>query len=163
MSPLVLITPENVGDYLERILEIENLSFSTPWSPMTFREEVKNSLSHVYGYSLNGELVGYICCWNSGREIQVMNIAVHPDCRRQGIGVSLMQRAVKSGVEQKAESVWLEVRTSNLPARNLYGKLGFREVGRRPRYYRDTGEDAIVMSLPITSCSSTTTHRLREV
>ncbi len=163
MSPFVLITPDNAGDYFARIMEIEKLSFLTPWSPMAFRDELQNSLSHMWGYALNGELLGYICYWNSGREIQVMNIAVHPDHRRQGTGAFLMQRAIRSGVEQKAESVWLEVRTSNRPARNLYEKLGFQEVGRRSRYYRDTGEDAIVMSLSIKSDPSTTTHRLREV
>jgi ribosomal-protein-alanine N-acetyltransferase len=163
MNPFVLITPENAGDYFTRILEIENLSFITPWSPMAFRDEVRNPLSQLWGYTSHGNLWGYICYWNSGREIQVMNLAVHPDCRRRGTGTFLMGRAIMAGVDEKAESVWLEVRTSNHVAQRLYEKLGFKEVGRRPRYYRDTGEDAIVMSLTDPYYPSTTTNRLREV
>jgi ribosomal-protein-alanine N-acetyltransferase len=163
MNPFVLITPENAGEYFARIIEIENLSFITPWSPEAFRDELRNPLSRILGYTVQGELWGYICFWNSGREIQVMNIAVHPECRRRGTAAFLMELAIRSGVEQKAEVVWLEVRTSNDPARHLYEKLGFQEVGRRPGYYRDTGEDAIVMSLSIPCSRSKINNRSQEV
>lgn len=149
MNRLVHITPANAGRYLERVLEIENLSFPTPWSVWAFRDELRKSLSRLWGWKVQGRLQGYICYWVAMREIQVLNVAVHPDWRRKGIGGLLIQQAVRSGITHRAEDLWLEVRTSNRSARNLYEKLGFREVGRRPRYYRDTGEDAIVMTLPI--------------
>ena len=149
MGGLVRIGPDNGGEHLARILEIEALSFSTPWSPTAFCEELRNPASHLWGYAGNGRLFGYICYWFVGREIQVLNLAVHPDRRRCGLGTLLMEQAIGTGMEQGAEGLWLEVRTSNLPAQRLYTGLGFREIGRRPRYYRDTGEDAIVMTLAI--------------
>lgn len=163
MSPFVLITPENAPEYLQRILEIENLSFITPWSPAAFTNGLRNSLARMRGYVADNTLQGYICYWNSGREIQVMNLAVHPEYRRRGVGALLLGRALESGKDEGAENVWLEVRTSNRAARTLYENFGFREVGRRPRYYRDTGEDAIMMNLSIISYTSTTTNRTREV
>jgi ribosomal-protein-alanine N-acetyltransferase len=97
----------------------------------------------------NDRLWGYICCWIAGPEIQILNLAVHPERRRSGLGTRLMEQAVETGTAEGAEGFWLEVRTSNLAAQCLYGGFGFREIGRRPRYYRDTGEDAIVMTLSV--------------
>jgi len=165
MSQLVHITQANVGLYMRRVLEIENLSFPTPWSVEAFRGELRNSLSRLWGWEEEDRLQGYICYWITMREIQVLNVAVHPDQRRRGVGTGLIRRAVRSGIAHGVEELWLEVRTSNRSARNLYEKLGFRAVGRRSRYYRDTGEDAIVMTLPISVPYplSTANQRAREV
>ncbi|MCF8061953.1 MAG: ribosomal protein S18-alanine N-acetyltransferase [Deltaproteobacteria bacterium] len=149
MKGILSITPQNAGDHLARILEIEALSFRTPWSAMAFCEEVRNPASRIWGYAEEGSLWGYICCTRSGMDLRIQNLAVHPHRRRRGLGASLLEQALRTGWIDGMAGVWLEVRISNRPARHLYGKLGFREVGRRPRYYRDTGEDAIVMRLAV--------------
>jgi len=165
MNPLVHITQANAGLYLKRVLEIENLSFPTPWSVEAFRDELRNSLSRLWGWEEEDRLQGYICYWITLREIQVLNVAVHPDWRRRGVGKGLIRQAVQSGIAHAVEDLWLEVRTSNRSARSLYEQLGFRAVGRRLHYYRDTGEDAIVMTLPIQVPLplSTANKRVREV
>jgi ribosomal-protein-alanine N-acetyltransferase len=163
------ITPENAGAHLARILEIEGLSFRSPWSPMAFCEEIRNPASRIWGY-VDGEerLWGYICCSLSGSDLRIQNVAVHPRRRRRGLGGRLIEQSLKAGWIDGMAGVGLEVRVSNRPARMLYRKLGFREVGRRPRYYRDTGEDAILMRLavrdiPRTAPVPVSTHCSREV
>ncbi len=149
MSGISRITPENAGDHLARILEIESQSFPTPWSPLAFCEELRNPSSRIWGYLENGRLWGYICCRFVARDVRIQNVAVHPRRRRHGVGGLLLEQALRAGWAGGMNGVRLEVRTSNRTAQRLYRKLGFREAGRRPRYYRDTGEDAIVMRLEI--------------
>jgi ribosomal-protein-alanine N-acetyltransferase len=168
MNGVLRITPQNAGSHLARILEIETLSFRTPWSAMAFCEEVRNPASRIWGYAEDGCLWGYICCSVSGMDLRIQNVAVHPRRRRQGLGRMLLDQALKTGWIDGMAGVWLEVRISNRPARRLYRMLGFREVGRRRRYYRDTGEDAILMRLaardiPRTTPAPVTTHCSREV
>ncbi len=149
MGRLARILPENAEEHLARILEIETLSFPTPWSARAFHDEFRNPASRIWGWMEKDLLWGYICCWLAGPEVQILNLAVHPVRRRCGLGTRLMEQAVEAGAGEGAEGIWLEVRTSNLAAQRLYGGFGFREIGRRPRYYRDTGEDAIVMTLSV--------------
>jgi len=149
MGGIARIVPENAEEHLARILEIETLSFPTPWSVRAFHDEFRNPASRIWGWMEEDRLWGYICCWVAGPEVQILNLAVHPERRRCGLGFRLMEQAVETGTAEGAECFWLEVRTSNLAAQRLYGGFGFREIGRRPRYYRDTGEDAIVMTLSI--------------
>jgi len=96
---------------------------------------------------LDHSLAGYVCFWLFANEIQVINIAVHPEKRNQGLGYSLLTKMIKDGIDKGMQTIWLEVRESNMPARVLYQKLGFGAIGRRTRYYKDTDEDAIVMAL----------------
>jgi len=165
MTTYVRITRANAERYLGRILEIEGLSFISPWNPVAFRGELGNPFSEMWALKEGGIIQGYICYWNSKKEIQILNVAVHPDYRRRGVGERLIRRVIQTGAEADAEQLWLEVRTSNRPAQNLYRKLGFFEVGRRPHYYRDTGEDAIVMNLiiPDGMAPSNKTNGSREV
>ncbi len=149
MNGVVRITPANAGDLLARILEIESLAFPTPWSALAFCEELRNPASKIWGYAEKGCLWGYICCTLAGRGVRIQNLAVHPQRRRRGMGRRLLEQALRDGWAGGLNGAWLEVRTSNRAAQRLYCKLGFREVGRRPRYYRDTGEDAILMRLAI--------------
>ena len=96
--------------------------------------------------SYNGKIVGYIGSWIVQGEAQITNIAVDPDFRRRGIGESMLKEfesIVKNSLGVAAMT--LEVRPSNLSAIHLYEKFGFRSVGRRPRYYVDNNEDAIIM------------------
>lgn len=149
MTSLVEVTRENCDFYLEGILEIETLSFPSPWSHRSFLQEVKNPISHLWALTVDWAVSGYVCFWMFDSEIQLINIAIHPERRSNGFGYLLLSRMIEKGVSSGMHHVWLEVRLSNLAARKLYEKLGFEGVGRRPRYYRDTNEDALIMSLSL--------------
>jgi ribosomal-protein-alanine N-acetyltransferase len=150
MTYLVSVTRKNCDAYLDGILEIENVSFPSPWSHRSFLQEVENPISHLWALTVDGFISGYISFWMFDSEIQLINIAVHPDRRSQGLGHLLLARMIEKGVSKGMRYIWLEVRLSNLAAQRLYQKAGFESVGRRPRYYRDTNEDAIIMSLSLT-------------
>jgi ribosomal-protein-alanine N-acetyltransferase len=149
MTSIRDITGNNYLVYLESILQIENLSFLSPWSPQAFQGEIKNPFSRLWALMVDDVLTGYICFWVFDREIQLVNIAVHPLRRGKGLGCLLLTKMIEKGISGGKESIWLEVRPSNLAARRLYHKLGFEAVDRRPRYYSDTNEDAIVMMLAL--------------
>ena len=147
------MVPEDV----DRIYEIEVRSYPTPWPRESFEFEL---LDPRYAFCLvieenhesaggPGIVTGYICNWIVGDEMQVNNLAVHPDFLRRGNGERLLRAALAEGISRGAAICYLDVRRSNIQARNLYEKLGFRDVGVRKGYYRDSGEDAVVMSLPL--------------
>lgn len=155
MNSLLVITGENIHSHLNSILKIEQASFLSPWSANAFLQEARNPVSNLWAAAgEDGGLEGYICFWLFDREIQLMNIAVDPEKRGRGIGERLLREMIRAGVLKGMAQAWLEVRTSNVAARRLYEKLGFAAVGRRPHYYRDTGEDAIVMSLDLSEQGS---------
>jgi ribosomal-protein-alanine N-acetyltransferase len=147
MIAWVQATSDNIARYLEEIVAIENQSFISPWSANAFLEEVQNPVSQLWLLETDRMTAGYVCFWSFCQEIQLLDIAVHPVKRRTGLGRLLMNKMYDCGAAAKTCSIWLEVRPSNEIARRLYDKLGFREVGRRPGYYRDTHEEAIVMRL----------------
>ena len=150
MSSLFRITVENYKSHLERILEIETLSFSAPWSVGGFIQEIGNPMAAFWAAGIGKKLDGFICYWVLDFEIHLLNFAVHPKCRRKGTGRLLLKHMIKEALSRKLESIWLEVRVSNERAVKLYRDSGFEQMGLRPKYYDDTGEDAFVMrrSLP---------------
>ena len=154
MTSLIDITVENCLNYLDPIIEIENQSFPSPWSIRAFREEIKNPSAYLWALAVKEFLSGYICFRMVAHEIQLTNIAVHPKKRGKGIAHHLLTKTIETGINKGAQSIWLEVRPSNFAAKRLYQKLGFEEAGRRPRYYRDTNEDAIVMALALSEMQS---------
>ncbi|MBV9817658.1 MAG: ribosomal protein S18-alanine N-acetyltransferase [Solirubrobacterales bacterium] len=130
---------------LPQVIAIERRAFSTPWSLAMFVLE----LSKPSGICLaaadvdTGRLVGYLVCSRYDTVWHLMNVAVEPLRRRRGIGQALLQAMIeRAGTEQQYT---LEVRVSNAPAIALYERLHFRCAGTRPRYYRDNGEDALIM------------------
>ncbi len=149
MISLIKVTAENLGRFKEGIMEIERVSFPTPWTSHAFEDEARRPLSSLWVLLEDSIVVGYICFWIVADEVHLMNIAVRQEMRGRGLGKGLLDKMTEVGVAQGAKSVYLEVRPSNGDARNLYRKRGFREIGLRPRYYRDTGEDAILMTLPL--------------
>jgi ribosomal-protein-alanine N-acetyltransferase len=133
------------GD-LPAVLAIERRSFQTPWSLAMFVLE----LSKPGGICLaicgaRDELVGYLVCSRYSDVWHLMNIAVAPDRRRQGIASELMERLFDQAGE--GARFTLEVRTSNVAAIRMYERYGFRPAGHRRRYYHDNGEDALIMWL----------------
>ncbi|MBW2029435.1 MAG: ribosomal protein S18-alanine N-acetyltransferase [Deltaproteobacteria bacterium] len=147
MSSLAVISQGNYALHIADILEIENLSFPTPWSYESFLEEIRNPVSHLWGIMEDESLSGYACFWIFHSEIQIINIAVHPSKRNRGLAQFLVDNIVKTATFNGIGALWLEVRESNHIAKRIYEKFGFREIHRRRHYYRDTREDAIVMSL----------------
>jgi ribosomal-protein-alanine N-acetyltransferase len=133
-----------VEEDLAAVLAIEETAFASPWTRASFLQELQSSHSHLTVAERQGQVIGYVCCWHVADEVQILDIAVHPVCRRQGVGECLLRHALASGQHHGALSANLEVRCSNLAAIALYKKLGFCEAGVRPRYYAD-GEDALVM------------------
>lgn len=139
---------------LPAVLAIERVSFPNPWHESTFRGEIQNrSISFPCVMLKTGEdkVVGYIIYWKVGDEVQVNNIAVHPDYRRRGLGEALLRHVIKRAKDQGVNFISLEVRRSNLAAQSLYRKLGFEPLGVRRFYYSNPVEDAIVMGLNLGS------------
>jgi ribosomal-protein-alanine N-acetyltransferase len=135
---------------LLRIVEIEQLAFPTPWSLGAFRRELTLPLSRltvaVSGEDRTAPPDGFLCRWLVADECHVLNVAVHPDHRRFGLGARLLGATIAEARQKSAEVVTLEVRRSNLAARRLYRKFDFEERRLRRHYY-GPGEDAIVMEL----------------
>jgi ribosomal-protein-alanine N-acetyltransferase len=154
MRSLVDITTEIYKPYLEQILEIENVSFPSPWSMKAFKAEIQNPSACLWALIEDKVLSGYICFWMFDSEIQLINIAIHPEKRQQGLGEYLLTKMIEDCISKAKHYIWLEVRPSNAAAKRLYQKMGFEEVGRRKKYYMDTNEDAIVMSLPLSQRGS---------
>lgn len=156
MISLIRVTAGNFDHFAQEILAIEKVSFPSPWTMDAFREEVRRSFSFLW-VALDGEeLVGYLCFWSLAGELHLMNIAVHPQRRGEGLGRLLLDKMITAGICDGAECALLEVRPSNVPARELYKNAGFREIGLRTKYYRDTGEDAILMALRLVDAGNHT-------
>ena len=131
--------------HVAQIAELEKRCFSDPWSEKSIAYELTLRLSH-WLVALDGETVaGYIGSQSVLGESDMMDVAVSPDYRRQGIGEKLVNALCADLKAQGNNCLTLEVRVSNAPAIALYEKLGFAEVGRRPNYYHNPKEDALIM------------------
>jgi len=166
-----LIEPMQLRDVAE-VMEIEGLSFPSPWSARAYRYELQqNNLSHylvarpqrplekkepgfwaglqrAIGVAVPPEasILGYGGFWLMAGEAHISTIAVRPEWRRRGIGELLLVAMLELAVELGGDLATLEVRVSNVAAQSLYQKYGFAKVGLRPHYYSDRGEDALVMT-----------------
>jgi ribosomal-protein-alanine N-acetyltransferase len=147
VSDVVLrIRPMAIDD-LAVVQHIERASFSTPWPPQAYRQELEtNRLAHYLVAELGGDVVAYGGIWIMVDEAHITTFAVHPAYRRRRIGERLLLALVDLSIARGAREATLEVRLSNLAARRLYEKYGFRPVGIRPRYYSDNQEDALIMT-----------------
>ena len=133
------------SSHVPQIARLEEICFSEPWSEKSIASELENPLS-LWLVALDGETVaGYIGSQTVMDETDMMNVAVHPEYRRQGIGEALVMALIRQLQQTGSKNLSLEVRTSNVSARNLYEKLGFIQVGKRPRYYRNPREDAYIL------------------
>ncbi len=131
---------------LDRIVEIEQLSFTLPWSRSSFYQELTNNRYARYiVMEYDGQIIGYCGMWLVMDEAHITNIAVLPEFRGKKLGEALMKQAMALAREEGAQTMTLEVRVSNNVAQSLYRKLGFLNGGIRKRYYSDNQEDALVM------------------
>jgi [ribosomal protein S18]-alanine N-acetyltransferase len=139
-------------DDLDEVIAIERASFSMPWSRGAFLYELQqNRVARCWVMREGTALVGYICLWEIGDEIHITNVAVAPAARRRGIGRLLLQGVLDYALGHQVSLVVLEVRPSNAEALALYESAGFQTVGRRRGYYYDTGEDALVMEIDLST------------
>lgn len=131
--------------HVSQIAELERICFSDPWSERSIGAELKNRLSMWFVATEEETVLGYIGSQTVLDSSDVMNIAVHPDHRKKGIGEKLVLDLVHYLKEKDIKSLLLEVRVSNTAAINLYKKLGFQEIGRRRNYYHNPKEDAYIL------------------
>lgn len=135
---------------LDAVLDIETRSFRQPWGPKSFLAELscKESITLVMKSNeadCPDTVIGYMCGRLVEGEIYILKLAVSENWRGCGFGSQLLTESLRRAVEKKSFSAVLDVRLSNQRAIALYKKHGFQTVGMRPKYYLDTGEDALVM------------------
>ena len=147
--------------HIDEIFQIETESFSDPWSKDSFISSLENPLVRMMGCNDPSDtFCGFICALVLPPEAEILDIAVSPSYRRMGVGKALINTLLFSLKVDPAlkgtsavDTVFLEVRESNIPARKLYKSFGFTETGKRPRYYSNPTEDAILMKLDLASYS----------
>ena len=149
LTARVVVEPMRLGD-VTAVHEIERLSFRTPWPAYAFEQELRGNRLARYVVARAGDrVVGFAGIWLMVDDAHVTTFGVHPDWRRQGIGRQLLLNVAELSVAIGARRMTLEVRPSNEAAMALYQAFGFEVAGRRPRYYTDDGEDALVMTTPL--------------
>ena len=142
------ITVEEMSyEDIDGVVEVENMSFVTPWSKESFENELKNKLAVYVVAKDNGKVVAYGGVWLIIDEGHVTNIAVHTQYRGKEIGGLILDKLIRLCKQKNMTSMTLEVRESNEAAKNLYKKFNFKEIGIRPKYYSDNKEDAMIMWL----------------
>lgn len=131
--------------HIGQIEELERCCFSDPWSRAMLEPELSNPLSLWLVAVCDGQVVGYVGSQSVLDGADMMNIAVHPQYRKQGIAQRLILELISLLQDRGVKSLALEVRASNKPAICLYQKLGFVQVGCRRGYYRNPKEDAFIL------------------
>lgn len=138
---------------LEPVLDIEYLSFTSPWPRDIFLGELRGSdiaqlyVARIIEGEQQGRVAGYSCTWIVADEMHITSFAVHPQFRRQHVGQQLLAGVLRRALESGCRQAVLEVRVSNHAAQRLYARFGFAPVAVRQRYYADNNEDAIIMFL----------------
>ena len=133
------------ADHVAQVAALEKICFSDPWSENSVAYELTNPLACWLVAEEDGVVAGYIGSQTVVGESDMMNVAVHPDFRRRGIAEALINNLIEELKKRESRCLTLEVRASNEPAKQLYEKLGFAEVGCRKNYYRNPKEDALIL------------------
>ena len=132
-------------EHVAQVAELEKICFADPWSEKSIASELENPLSYWLVALDEDRVVGYAGSQTVLGETDMMNVAVRPEYRRQGIAEALILALIGQLRRRQSHCLTLEVRDSNTSARALYGKLGFLEIGRRRNYYRNPREDALIL------------------
>lgn len=138
------ITPQ----MLSAVLELDQLCFDGLWTLEGYQRELESPNSDLISLSIPvtpAALLGMGCMWTILEEAHITLLAVHPDYQRQGLGQALLLALLTVACDRGLERATLEVRATNQPALALYQKFGFKTAGRRRGYYKDTGEDALIL------------------
>lgn len=139
---------------MPEVLAIEQASFDTPWTEEDFLNALRqrNCIGMVAEAQEN--LVGFIVYELYKTQVAVLNLAVHPDYRRRGVGRQMVERLISKLTQHRRDKITLEVRERNLPAQLFFKALGFQAVRVLREYYPDTGEDAYVMQYRLPESNS---------
>lgn len=133
-------------DDLDQIMEIEKMCFTAPWTWESFEKEIRdNHLAKYLVILYNEKIVGYGGMWFIIDEAHITNIAINKELRNRKLGSFLVKSMIEYAERLGIHRMTLEVRESNAPAQGLYTKFGFKPCGKRPKYYQDNNEDAIIM------------------
>ena len=134
---------------LEQVIELDDLCFGGLWSLEGYRREIysPNSILLIITIDVNEQekVIGIGCFWSVLEEAHITILAIHPDFQRQGLGKLLLKNLLAEERKKNLERATLEVGKSNSIALNLYEKLGFTVAGERKKYYKKTGEDALIL------------------
>jgi ribosomal-protein-alanine N-acetyltransferase len=142
----IVVDAMRIAD-LDAVQAIERASFTTPWPPHAYQSELETNRLAVYLVVRAGDaVVGYGGIWLMIDEAHITTFAIDPAWRRRRLGERLLLALLDRAIDRGAREATLEVRVSNLAARRLYERYGFRPVGVRPRYYSDDNEDALIMT-----------------
>lgn len=136
---------------IDDIMEIEEMSFPTPWTRRLFEETLGSPISSSFVLEKGGRVLGYIILYWVLDEAHILNIAIHPRFRRKGYAARLIRYVLGHCEAQGVRNFFLEVREGNVAALGLYQQIGFEQIGRRKNYYAETNEDALVMHLSLHS------------
>lgn len=146
MIPITIVSLKE--EDIDQVLEIENLSFLDPWTRRMYLSEIREkSDSYFITAKLGEKIIGYGGFWLVVDEMHLVNIAVHPNFRRQGVGTQIMKYLLNLAKQLGAKRATLEVRVSNVAAQKFYAKFGFIAVALRKKYYSNNKEDALIMWL----------------
>lgn len=144
MNELIIRAAEEYD--IKAMADLDILCFADPWSEESFRSEImENGRACYIVAEIADEIVGYAGLWGILDEGHITNVAVDPKYRRKGIGRAVVETLIKVSEKKHLNSFTLEVRESNFPAQALYEEFDFKSVGIRKSYYRDNGENAIIM------------------
>ncbi|HET6515244.1 MAG TPA: ribosomal protein S18-alanine N-acetyltransferase [Thermodesulfovibrionales bacterium] len=141
----ILIRDMREGD-IPHVVQIERLSFPTPWSETSFLNEIYKLRSLARVAIFDEVIAGYLCAEQVLDEGHILNLAVHPDFRGMGVAKVLVKQVMEEMRQNGCRVLYLEVRSSNAIAKRLYERFGFRVIGTRKRYYVTPEEDAIIMA-----------------
>ena len=130
---------------LEEVAKIEAEAFPSPWSNKTFLKEINNNFAYYLVGRLKGEIVAYIGCWLLDDQIHITTLATRLKYRKNGFATEMLHELLAQAKEMDKEKASLEVRVSNKTAQQMYVKEGFFKIAKKRSYYKDNGEDAIVM------------------
>ena len=140
----MIITRMNES-HVAQVAVLEKMCFSDPWRENSVASELNNPLSLWLVAEENQTVCGYIGSQTVLDETDMMNIAVHPECRRRGIATALIAELVHQLRERGSHILRLEVRESNAPAIALYEAMGFTRLGLRKNYYRNPKENGLIL------------------
>ena len=144
----IIISHHNIKD-LEAISQIEALSINPPWSYKAICDFAEFDTNRILVARANDAVVAYITYSVVLDEVQIANVATHPNYRRMGIAEKLLRQLYSQSKDAGMSVITLEVRHTNEPAITLYQKCGYLEVGRRKNYYKNPTEDALLMNLTL--------------
>jgi ribosomal-protein-alanine N-acetyltransferase len=145
--PVAIVVDRMTVEDLIAVHVIERESFSTPWPAQAYRQEIEqNRLAHYIVARYGNSIVGFAGIWLLVDEAHITTFATRSPWRRRGIGERLLVALLDLALARGAKEATLEVRPSNIAAKRLYEKYGFKVVGVRPRYYSDNNEDALIMT-----------------